>query len=106
MADVVSREKSLDKEIIFQAIEAALATATRKKHSIDIEARVFIHRETGDYDTFRQWEVVDDEVEIEFPERQIKISEALVDYPDIDAGDIIEVRQHPRSLCWRCRLHR
>ncbi len=95
MADVVSREKGLEKEIIFQAIEAALATATRKKHAEDIEARVSIHRETGDYDTFRQWEVMADEEEIEFPERQIRVSEARVDYPDIDAGDIIEEPLEP-----------
>ena len=63
MADVLSREKSVDKDIIFEAIEAALATATRKRHREDIEARVSIHRDTGEYDAFRRWEVIDDEEE-------------------------------------------
>ncbi len=61
VAEVVSNEKGVAKEIIFDAIEAALASATRKRHSEDIEVRVAIDRETGDYDTFRRWLVVDDE---------------------------------------------
>ncbi len=63
MADVVSREKDLDKEIIFNAIEAALATATRKFHKDEINAKVVIDRETGNYETFRVWEVVEDDFE-------------------------------------------
>ena len=56
VADTVSNEKGVDREIIFEAIEAALASATRKKHQQDIEVRVDIDRKTGDYDTFRRWE--------------------------------------------------
>lgn len=90
MADVVSQEKSLDKEVIFQAIEAALATATRKRHNEDIEARVSVDPNTGDYDTFRQWEVMDDDAEIEFPDRQLSLSEARQEYPDIEVGAHVE----------------
>ncbi|MGI9317134.1 MAG: transcription termination factor NusA [bacterium] len=90
MAEVVSREKDLEKEIIFSAIEAALATATRKWYSGDIDARVSIHRDTGEYDTFRVWEVVDDEAEIEFPGAQITVSEARESGEEIDVGDLIE----------------
>ncbi|MEJ2177603.1 MAG: transcription termination factor NusA [Gammaproteobacteria bacterium] len=90
MAEVVSREKDLEKEIIFSAIEAALATATRKWYSGDIYARVSIHRDTGDYDTFRVWEVVPDDAEIEFPGAQIPLSEALESGEDIEVGDLIE----------------
>ncbi len=54
VADAVSNEKGVDKEIIFQAIEAALATATRKKNGQDIEVRVDIDRESGEYDTYRR----------------------------------------------------
>ncbi|HSS64175.1 MAG TPA: transcription termination factor NusA [Gammaproteobacteria bacterium] len=61
VAEVVSNEKGVAKEIIFDAIEAALASATRKRHREDIDVRVAIDRETGDYDTFRRWLVVDDE---------------------------------------------
>jgi len=60
VVDAVSNEKGVEKEIIFEAIEAALASATRKKHGGEIEVRVAIDRETGDYDTFRRWLVVDD----------------------------------------------
>jgi len=90
MAEVVSREKDLDKEIIFGAIEAALATATRKWHAGDIDARVSIHRDTGDYDTFRVWEVVPDDAEIEFPGAQITLTEATESGDDIEVGDLIE----------------
>ncbi len=90
MVEVVSREKDLDKDIIFNAIEAALATATRKWHSNEIDARVSIHRDTGDYDTYRVWEVVADDVEIEFPGGQIALTEARESGDDIEEGDIIE----------------
>ncbi len=90
MAEVVSREKDLDKEIIFNAIEAALATATRKWHSGDIDARVSIHQDTGDYDSFRVWEIIPDDDELEFPDRQIALAEALQSHPDIEAGATIE----------------
>ncbi|HEY5701244.1 MAG TPA: transcription termination/antitermination protein NusA, partial [Gammaproteobacteria bacterium] len=60
VVEAVSNEKGVAKDIIFEAIEAALASATRKRHKEDIEVRVAIDRETGDYDTFRRWLVVDD----------------------------------------------
>ena len=90
MADVVSREKGLEKDVIFEAIEAALATATRKRHREDIEARVNIQRTTGDYDTFRQWLVIEDEEEIEFPSRQISLQEAREKSAEIEVGQFIE----------------
>jgi N utilization substance protein A len=91
VVDAVSREKGVDKETIFQAIEAALATATRKRYTEDIDARVQINRTTGAYDAFRRWEVVPDELEqIEFPDRQIRLSEARGRSPDINVGEFIE----------------
>ena len=60
IVDVVSAEKGVTKETIFEAIEAALASATRKRHREELDVRVSIDRETGDYDTFRRWEIVDD----------------------------------------------
>ena len=60
VVEVVSAEKGVAKEIIFEAIEAALASATRKRHPEDLDVRVSIDRETGDYDTYRRWEIVDD----------------------------------------------
>ncbi len=61
--DAVSAEKGVEKEVIFDAMEAALASATRKKHGGEIEVRVAIDRETGEYDTFRTWTVFEDESE-------------------------------------------
>jgi N utilization substance protein A len=98
MADVLSREKNVDKDIIFEAIEAALATATRKRHREDIEARVSIHRDTGEYDAFRCWEIIDDEEELEFPSRQIRLIQARVDKPELEIGDFVEEPLEPVSF--------
>ena len=89
MVEVVSREKDLEKGIIFNAIETALVTATKKWHSGDIDARVNIHRDTGDYDTYRVWEIIDD-AELEFPDRQIPLSEARESDPELNVDDLIE----------------
>ena len=91
VVDAVSHEKGVDKDIIFGAIEAALASATRKRHGGDIDVRVSIDRESGDYDTFRRWEVIDDQGEIlESPMRQITLDAARIDKPDIEPGDFVE----------------
>jgi len=91
VVDVVSNEKGVAKEIIFEAIEAALATATKKRHREDIEVRVAIDRETGSYDTFRQWEVMPDGEEVlEFPTRQIYLKDAAAKTPGIEVGGFVE----------------
>ncbi len=90
MAEVVSREKNLDKEIIFKTIEAALATAIRKKHEKEIEARVSIDRVSGEYEIFRVWEVISDEEELTFPDAQMRVSEAKESNDEVEVGDLIE----------------
>jgi N utilization substance protein A len=91
VADAVSNEKGVDREVIFEAIEAALASATRKRHGRDIEVRVHIDRQTGDYETFRRWEVIEPEDGVlEFPERQITLAAAQLEEPDIQPGDFVE----------------
>ncbi|MDX1443537.1 MAG: transcription termination factor NusA [Gammaproteobacteria bacterium] len=90
VVDAVSNEKGVGKEVIFEAIEAALASATRKKHEGEIDARVAIDRDSGEYDTFRRWLVVDDEEEIEFPEKEMHLSEAKKQDPEIEVGGYIE----------------
>ena len=92
VVDAVSNEKDVDEEVIFQAIEAALASATRKKHGGDIDVRVEIDRETGDYQTFRRWLVVDDsETQVlENPKAEITLSAARETNPDIQPGDYVE----------------
>lgn len=90
IVDAVSREKGVPKNIIFEAMEAALATATRKKHRGDIDARVTINRDTGEYDTVRIWEVIEDDAELEFPDRQIFVSDAQKVVPDAEVGGMVE----------------
>lgn len=96
IVDAVSREKGVDKQLIFQALEAALATATRKRHRDDIDARVAIRQDTGDYDTYRRWEVVPDEVEeLEFPDRQIRLRDARERDADVVVEGYIEEPLEP-----------
>ena len=92
VVDAVSNEKGVDKEIIFEAIEAALASATRKKHGGEIEVRVAIDRKTGDYETFRRWLVVDDAETpiLENPITEITLSAARAENSDIQPGDYVE----------------
>jgi N utilization substance protein A len=97
VVDVVSNEKGVDRDVIFGAIEAALASATKKRHLEDIDARVAIDRNTGEYQTFRRWEVVeesadpdDEEGGYRFPSRQILLEDARKQNPDIQVGDFIE----------------
>lgn len=91
VVDAVSNEKGVSKSIIFEALEAALASATKKRHRRDIEARVAINRETGDYETFRRWEIVgDSDEELEFPDHQIRLTDARQKLPDAEIGGYIE----------------
>lgn len=92
VADTVSNEKGVDREVIFEAIEAALASATRKKHQKEIGVRVDIDRKTGHYDTFRQWEVVlpAENGGLDEPLKQITLEAAQMDNPDIQLGEFIE----------------
>lgn len=91
VVEAVSNEKGVARDIIFEAIEAALATATKKKHNEDIEVRVAIDRTTGDYDTFRRWQVVDDDqIVFEAPDRQLLLKEAHEIDPNLQMGDWVE----------------
>ena len=92
VVDAVSNEKGVDKEIIFEAIEAALASATRRRHGEDIEVRVAIDRHSGDYETFRRWLVFsDDSTELEFPDRELRMIDALEIDENTAPGGYVEV---------------
>ena len=91
VVEVVSNEKGVDEEIIFEAIEAALASATRRKHGEDIDVRVAINRETGEYETFRRWAVCADEsTELEFPEHELRMIDAVDVNEDAEPGGFVE----------------
>jgi N utilization substance protein A len=91
VVDAVSNEKGIDRETIFGAIEAALATASKKLSGKEIDVRVAINRKSGEYETFRRWEVMaDDSEDFEDPDTQIKLSYAREKHPDIQVGEFIE----------------
>ncbi|TKF36717.1 transcription termination/antitermination protein NusA [Vibrio kanaloae] len=87
VVEAVSNEKAVPRERIFEALEIALATATKKKSELEIEVRVEIDRKTGDFETFRRWEAVE---EVEFPTKEISIEAAKYDDPEIELGGFIE----------------
>ena len=91
VVDAVSNEKGVDKEVIFEALEAALASATRKKHGEEWDVRVAIDRKSGDYETFRRWKVfADDSKELEVPERELRLEDGLEVDPQAAAGGFVE----------------
>ncbi len=90
LADALAREKNVDPEVVFGALEAALAHATKKRFQDDIDVRVRIDRHTGNYEAFRRWEVLPDDAEIEHPARQIHLSEARARDPNVELGGHIE----------------
>jgi len=99
VAEAVSNEKAVPKEKIFEALEFALATATKKKHDGEIEVRVAIDRKTGDYDTFRRWQIaaVLEDGSLENPYSEITLEAAQVEEPDLQMGDYVE-EQIERAL--------
>jgi len=98
VVDSVSHEKGVSKEVIFEAIEVALATATKKKHlaTVNAEFAVSIDRESGNYETFRRWQVVDPDRELEEeeepnPDAEISLAEAKGKDPSLELGDFYQV---------------
>ncbi|MCH8538964.1 MAG: transcription termination factor NusA [Alkalimonas sp.] len=90
VVDAVSNEKSVPREKIFEALEFALAAATKKKNEGDIEVRVSIDRKTGSFDTFRRWQVIPDDQPVEYPYREITLSAAQYEQPELNVGDYVE----------------
>lgn len=89
LVDALSREKSVDKEVVFGALESALASATKKRFEDEADVRVSIDRNTGEYESFRRWEVMDDET-FETPDLHIKLEEARKHDPEIELGEFVE----------------
>ncbi len=86
-----SNEKGVSEDIIIEALELALASATKKRYSDEAELRVSIDKETGDYDSFRRWEVMDEEEEMEFPDAQMTLAEAKEKDASLQIGDFYEI---------------
>lgn len=93
VADIVSNEKGVEKELIFKAVETALATATKKKYGEDMDVRVQIDRKTGNYQTFRRWKIVsDNSEEWTQPWRVISIEDAQEKNAELMYDDYYEER--------------
>ncbi len=90
VVDAVSNEKALPRESIFEAMETALETATKKKYEGDIIVRVAIDRTNGEFDTFRRWLVVADDAVAENPFAEMTLSAAQYDNEELQLGDYIE----------------
>ncbi|MBN8738072.1 MAG: transcription termination/antitermination protein NusA [Lysobacterales bacterium 69-70] len=91
VVDAVANEKGVDKAVIFDAMEAALASAAKKRYvDQDVSIRVSINRQSGDYETFRRWEVVADDIVMESPERMIRLMDAEDEKPGSTIGDFVE----------------
>jgi len=90
LVDAISREKSVDLEVVFGAVEAALASASKKLHGGEVDIRVSVDRETGVYETFRRWLVVPDSAGLQNPDAEEILSDALDRIDDIEEGDYIE----------------
>src|SRR5229473_821388 len=97
LVDALSREKNVAKDTVFLALEMALASATKKRFKDEVDVRVEIDRETGEYHAFRRWTVVPDE-EHEEPAHQIAITDAVEENPEAVLGDVIEEPLEPETF--------
>lgn len=94
LVDALAREKNVEKDIVFGALELALASATKKRFDEEVDVRVSIDRDTGDYDSFRRWEVVTEE-DFYDPAYQMVLEQALSHDPEAEMGDFIEEELEP-----------
>ncbi|MEO8158069.1 MAG: transcription termination factor NusA [Betaproteobacteria bacterium] len=94
LVDALAREKNVEKDLVFAALELALASATKKRFKDDVDVRVEIDRESGEYKTFRRWQIVVDE-EHELPQQQIAITDAIEQKLDKQVGDFVEEPLEP-----------
>ncbi len=90
LVEAISREKSVEREVVFGAVEAALASATKKLHGGEVDMRVSVDRETGEYETFRRWHVVPDEAGLQLPDSEVLLFEAKEQVGEIEVDDFIE----------------
>jgi N utilization substance protein A len=94
LVDALAREKNVEKDIVFAALELALASATKKRFKDDVDVRVEIDRETGEYKSFRRWQIVVDE-EHELPPQQIALTDAIEQKLDKQVGEFVEEPLEP-----------
>jgi N utilization substance protein A len=95
LVDALAREKNVAKDVVFGALESALASAMKKRFHEDVDIRVAIDRNTGEHEAFRRWLVVPDEAGLQMPDQQMLVSEARDVVPEIEVEDYIEENLEP-----------
>ena len=90
LVDAISREKNVERDVVFGAVESALAQATKKLYQGEVDIRVAVDRDSGEYETFRRWHVVPDEAGLQLPDQEILLFEAKEEMPDIQVDEYIE----------------
>ncbi len=95
LVDALAREKSVARDVVFSALESALASAMKKRFKEDVDIRVDIDRETGAHEGFRRWLVVPDEAGLQEPDKQEMLSDAQEIDPELQVDDYIEEPLEP-----------
>ncbi len=90
LVEAISREKNVERDVVFGAVESAMAQATKKLYEGDVDIRVVVDRDSGDYETFRRWHVVPDEAGLQLPDQEILHFEAKEEMADIEVDEYIE----------------
>jgi len=90
LVDALAHEKNVDRDVVFSSLEHALAQATRKRYDGEVDIRVSINRESGEFESWRRWKVVPDEAGLQAPDQEILLFEAREQYPDIEVETYIE----------------
>ena len=90
LVEAIAREKNVEHDVVFGAVESALAQATKKLYTGEVDIRVAVDRDSGDYETFRRWLVVPDAQGLENPEAEELLMDAKDRVSDVEEGDFIE----------------
>jgi N utilization substance protein A len=90
LVEAIAREKNVEHDVVYGAVEQALASATKKQYEGEVDIRVAVNRDTGEYETFRRWLVVPDDAGLQNPDAEEMLMDATDRIPDIEVGDYIE----------------
>ncbi|MFM7025427.1 MAG: NusA N-terminal domain-containing protein, partial [Limnohabitans sp.] len=90
LVEAISREKNVERDVVIGAVEAALAQATKKLYEGDVDIRVSIDRDSGEYETFRRWLVVPDDAGLQNPDAEEMLMDAQERVADVEVGEYIE----------------
>ncbi|NYT38397.1 transcription termination/antitermination protein NusA [Allopusillimonas soli] len=98
LVDALAREKNVEREVVFGALESALASAMKKRFKEEADIRVTIDRDTGEHEGYRRWLVVPDDAGLQEPDQQELYSDAQEIVPGIEVGEYIEEPLEPEEF--------